>query len=451
MREEHSKEPGDHGRHLSEARLLTVARGDVPEREKRHLEACASCRERLEGARALTRQLAKTPPGALPRLTAARAATAASEEGSVAARQIIDAARMDDVALRVAVAQIPEGLARSYALLYALQDAAPLASAEPDRALDLADMAIAEAREYLAAEGEASPLPAALLEAEACLVESQANLFLGRAAEAARAARVARGKLVEAGAGELALAWPKADYHEGSALVFSRDYAGGIALLTRAVEAFEEADQAHWWGRAEAALAQALTMRGEEDDLPEALRRFVMALELLDPNEDATTWAGTAVELGTLYHLVGRTEEARRHYQIGRDAALRCGVRNLLVLAQMNLATLLVEEERFAEAETALRKLIDRREIVGNAEWLAVSRLGLGECLAARGAISELRAVVDSMQTEEIPAGCDDAFGHLFKAIDSGWLRREDVSRVARFVRLRIHGKNVLWGKFEVA
>src|SRR5262249_35432878 len=188
-----------------------------------------------------------------------------------------------------------------------------------------------------------TPAPRQNVQAEAALLESQAQLQLGFAADS-RAA-VLRARTLFRESGDIGFGKALCDYYEGSAAGFAKDYEAGEKLLKRALRTFAEFGQDHLVGRTEAALGTLFLHRG---DSSRALRCLDRALQLVDPKSDTLRFSRILNNRAGVLARLGRFDESRASYARALNLARRCGYKSHLHIVRNGLAELDFFRGRYA-------------------------------------------------------------------------------------------------------
>ena len=277
------------------------------------------------------------------------------------AEEIVAAARESDDALDAALRALYGNPSRGFALLYACQKANALVPQDPLRALELSRRVYDEAQSLMDANLDtrlATPAPRETVQAEAKLLESQAQNQLGYRIEARVAATDAREKFQAAGDPGFSLAL--ADYYEGSAASFAKDYVAGERLLKKALKVFAEFGQDSLMGRAEAALGLLYVQRGDE---MRALPYLDHAIEVLDPVEDARPLTATLNNRAGALRRLGRFDEAkatltRARWRLARRLGSQAHLQNIRDRSRRDSICGAAEYER---ALTSYEELVTRR------------------------------------------------------------------------------------------
>lgn len=144
-----------------------------------------------------------------------------------------------------------------------------------------------------------------------------------------------------------------------------------------------------------AALARLLNNEGNlwhRLDLPErALDCYRAAVKELDRAGDPASALMIGTNVGNCLSLLGRCDEARRHYTQAREAQRTAGNANEQLSAEYNLAYLDFLELRHEQALSGLAAVRDEAESRGYPSLAALSRLDRAEILLRMGAHEEAR------------------------------------------------------------
>ncbi len=195
-------------------------------------------------------------------------------------------------------------------------------------------------------------------------------LQLGREAAEDRTAQLMAGSLIvlDLGRSSLVEAGPAAPLPSGALGYASVSQLFGAALpVGRVKEAQRALESALAFARkagdrlGEAALTASLglsQMDAEATEGPEALTRaeasFNQALGTVEEVGNALSEASILGNLGRLYHLAGRREEAGTALREGEVLARRIGARRLQAWLSSLFGAVLADEDRISEAEVAL-------------------------------------------------------------------------------------------------
>ena len=347
--------------HPSEADLLNLAAGRTAEgleECRRHLEAgCRLCDVRLSELAELVDSVreevafdeileGKNLPALpefggntlafQPRVPQLDEIYRLAESAEGLAEELLAAARESDEKLDDALRALYGNPARGFVLLYACQKGNALVAQDPLRALELARAVFEEAKSLMDANTEVrltTPAPRECVQAEAKLLESQAQVQLGYALESRLAAVEAR-ELFRA-AGDMGFGMALADYYEGQAAGFARDYVAGERLLKKALKVFAEFGQDNLMGRAEAALGTLFLQRGDET---RALPYFDHAIDSLDPQQDGETLAMALNNRAHALLRLRRFDEARASFARALNLARKLDARAVIQNVRNGLA-----------------------------------------------------------------------------------------------------------------
>jgi tetratricopeptide (TPR) repeat protein len=363
-----------------------------------------------------------------------------AESAEGLAEGLVAAARESDAKLDEALRALYGNPARGFALLYACQKGNTLVAQDPLRALELARAVFEEAKSLMDANTEtrlATPAPRETVQAEAKLLESHARNILSYSVEARVAANEAR-ELFRA-AGDVGFGIALADYYEGSAASFARDYIAGERLLRKALRVFAEFGQDNLIGRAEGALATLYLQRGDE---ARALPYFDHAIDLFDPAEDARFLTAALINRGTVLSRLGRHDEARGSYARALTIARRLGSRSHIQTIRTGLAEIDFRRERYDRALHAYRDLA--REAVKE-EWandFLFLTLYVGECLGRLGREEEMIETIIDLRTSRKtnPFAPSPAMDELFGCLDQGMLDADLLAHVRTFLQDEANG-----------
>lgn len=388
-------------RHPSEIDLLALALEPGLPRGA-HVSGCPECRRKIDGLAAGREHLADLEetaeagggaPAPAPApfrdvgrtLAAAEALVRAAEEGGESFSPALDAAaRRDDFA---AVA------------LYAVQVASRLAVRSPRRTADFA----IRIREALAGSTTPDSHPARLAAALSRVLESQEQLYVGKAEDAVRSALAGLATL-EAESAPLLLR-SQARYYAGSALWGASRYPEALRLLEAARDGFAGEGQDSWVGRAEGAIG--LVHFSEARFLP-ALHAFDAALARLDPSVDPGPVASIGQNRAGILMNLGRLAEARAAFGAALELALRNGLTTSATTIRVNLLNLGLDERAYEEVRSRGEKVVaqcDREGLVVDGYY---ARLAVAEAQAALGNYRAVRSLVEALRGDAPPEVRDD-------------------------------------------
>jgi tetratricopeptide (TPR) repeat protein len=452
--------------HPSEADLLNLAAGrEAPGLEecRRHLdEGCRLCDVRLKELADVVESVREeqafdailegdggpaVPEEFAPKLLAFHLPKPQLEEIYRIARNaegladdLLVAAKESDEKLDAALTALYGNPSRGFTLLYACQMGTALVPQDPLRALELARRVFEEAQTLMDANTDvriSTPAPRECVQAEAKLLESQAQNQLGYAMEARVAAAEAR--VLFRASGDLGFGLALADYYEGSAAGFAKDYVAGERLLKKALKVFAEFGQDHLMGRAEAALGTLLLQRGDET---RALPHLEHAIEVLDPVEDARPLTMALNNRAGLLARVERFDEARASYARALTLARKLESRAHAQTIRTGLAELDFRQGRYARAMASYTKLVREARSAGWDVDALFSTLYLAECLGRLGREEEMAETVISVREERRrgPFGPSPAMEELFACLDQGMLDADLVAHVRCYLQDEANG-----------
>ncbi len=356
------------------------------------------------------------------------------------AEEIVAAARESDDALDAALRALYGNPSRGFALLYACQKANALVPQDPLRALELSRRVYDEAQSLMDANLDtrlATPAPRETVQAEAKLLESQAQNMLGYPLEARVAATDAREKFRAAGDPGFSLAL--ADYYEGSAASFAKDYVAGERLLKKALKVFAEFGQDSLMGRAESALGLLYVQRGDEK---RALPYLDHAIELLDPVEDARPLTATLNNRGISLSRLGRFDEAKASFARALGMARKLGSRAHLTQIRVGLAQIDMMRGEFTRALKSYEEIARDERALGWAAQAFISDLFVAECLGRLGREDEMFEMVLVLrgQRSESPFRQSAAIEELFSCLDQGAVDADLVAHVRAYLEDEANG-----------
>ncbi len=356
------------------------------------------------------------------------------------AEGLVAAARESDEKLDAALRALWGNPSRGFALLYACQKGNALVAQDPLRALELARSVFEEAKSLMDANTEVrltTPAPRETVQAEAKLLESQAQNMLAYPMESRFAANEAR-ELFRAG-GDVGFGMALADYYEGSAASFAKDYMAGERLLKKALKVFAEFGQDSLMGRAEAALATLYFKRGDE---ARALPYFDHAIDLFDPVEDARFLAASLINRATALSRLGRLDEARASYARALNLARKLQTVAHVAAIRSGLAQIDMHRGDYARALRAFQELSRDEKAAGWLEQAFFSDLFAAECLGRLGRDEEMENIVLTLRSERklTPFGPSPAVEELFACLEQGILDADLVAHVRSFLQDEANG-----------
>jgi tetratricopeptide (TPR) repeat protein len=324
---------------------------------------------------------------------------------------------------------------RGFALLYAAQKGGPLVAADPRKALALAKAIQAEASSLLAANRDAratTPAPRQAVQAEACILESQALVMMGETSSAREAVTAARPLFAEAG--DLGFGAALCDYFEGEAATFGRDYAAAEELIRSALRTFEEFGQEHFLARSEAAIGTILENRG---DYADALAYFDRAIAHFDPQKDARALTASLNNRGNSLARLARFDEARAAYARAMNIALRNNSAAQLRHIRSGLAELDFLRGQYARALRAFREIAAESAANGSPIDILFARLYVAECLGRTGQFSAMEAEIEALRHErkQTVFSPSPALGELFVCLDQGTIDADLVAHVREYLQ----------------
>ncbi|MFI5180730.1 MAG: tetratricopeptide repeat protein [Thermoanaerobaculia bacterium] len=365
-----------------------------------------------------------------------RQATAA--EGM--AEEIVAAAREGDAPLDEALRGLYGNSSRGFALLYACQKGSALVPQDPLRALELSRRVFEEAQSLMDANLDtrlATPAPREVVQAEAKLLESQAQNMLGYPLEARVAASLAR-DLFKAG-GDIGFGAALADYYEGSAASFAKDYIAGEKLLKKALKVFAEFGQENLMGRAEAALGTLYLQRGDEN---RALPYLDHAIDAFDPVEDARFLTASLINRAMALSRIGRLDEARTSYARALSNARRLRLQAQIVTIRSGLAQIDIHRGKFSRALRAFQELSRDERTAGWTQQAFFADLYAAECLGRLGRDEEMAETIVALRSERRvnPFAPSPAMEELFSCLDQGALDADLVAHVRSYLENEANG-----------
>src|ERR1051326_5739888 len=164
-----------------------------------------------------------------------------------------------------------------------------------------------------------------------------------------------------------------------------------------------------------------------EEDLPVAGEAFTRALDAARAAQDALLSATISLNLGTVLHLQGHTEEALERYHQALEFYERIGAKRGIALASNNLGDLHwrggVDTATWEQASTHWGRAQRLYEEIGDQRGLALALLNLGEgqvrmgmLEAAEPLLRRARTLADELEDAEIRDFVDRALTRLWAA-----------------------------------
>lgn len=389
--------------HPAEVEILALAlgrEGDAPGETRGHVASCPACARRAAALETLARAvelesvLREEVESAVPGVETPRSAAGRARLGRLAAdanaaehevERLLELARDAQGDLAGRARDLATSNGGRLTLLYAAQRGA-FAAAVPTRALALAQ-AVEAAAEGSGPGANEDPrfVPSALLLAEARLLASQALLNIGRLPQARDAVVSARREFESLGDDPFSRAL--CDYFEASVLCFQGEFGPAERLFKAAARTFADFAQDHWVGRAEAMLAQMLVQRG---NLTRALASLDAAVERLDPEHDANSFAAGLLNRSRCLALLGEFAAAQQGYAQALQVARRHRLDALVFNVRQNLAELELLQGNFEKAHGSYRAVASEADRLGLEEDAVVTRLAAAECLGRLGRTAEM-------------------------------------------------------------
>ena len=419
-------------RHLGELELLDLALGPG-QSGNAHAEGCPDCRRRIEGLAAGHEHLLDlaafdleaddAPPPAPPASLSALGRRLEEAEG------LVQAAEANDDSLAALLAECARRPGFPEVALHAAQIASRLSVRRPQTALDFAGAI----RDALGPANDAAAFRFVL--AELKVLESQAQLYVGKTEEACRLALEGLAELEASGAPLLLLS--RARYYAGSALWGSARYGKSLPLLAAARDGFAEDGQDAWIGRAEAAIG---LVHFSEARFRQALRAFDAALERLDPRVDPGPVEAVQQNRAGVFMNLGRLTEARTAFGQALELALRAGLSAGATTIRVNLLNLGLDEGSFEEVRSRGEKLVAHCDREGLAVDAYYARLALAEACAALGNYGAVQTLITVLR-EHAPAEIrdDPDAAALLGGLDAG---DEEVAPRLRRLRRYLCGQD---------
>jgi tetratricopeptide (TPR) repeat protein len=358
-----------------------------------------------------------------------------SQAAEKPAELIVDAARAGADELAAAMRSLDGQPYRGFALLYAAQKADKLVAEDPNKALALAKLLFDEAESLAPANSReriSTPAPRQAVQAEAALLESQAQLQKGEAAEAREVLPSARALFQESG--DLGFGAALCDYYEGAAIAFEKDYVVAERLLKRALAIFAEFGQDHLVGRAGAALG---TMLGQKGDFVRALPHFDRALEVLDPAAEPQRVTMALNNKATTLMRVERFDEARATFAKALNLARRYGLASHSYFVRTGLAELDFRRGEYRRALRTFTEIVREASPLASKAELLFSRLYTAECQARIGSYGPMAIEIEALRRErqEHPFAPSPALGELFVCLDQGTIDANLIAHVREYLQ----------------
>lgn len=138
--------------------------------------------------------------------------------------------------------------------------------------------------------------------------------------------------------------------------------AAGLAFARQAVEGAEEDGDDHL-------LADTLVHLGTaslEGDPDGSVRCYRRALDTFEQHNDHVAQARTHINLGIALSQLGKVDASRLHYEAALALGRRTRTPDMVGLASLNLAVLLMKVGHFAEAELHLTEAMQEFQVVRN-------------------------------------------------------------------------------------
>ena len=356
------------------------------------------------------------------------------------AEELITAARESDEKLDATIRALYGNPARGFALLYACQKGTALVVQDPLRACELARAVFEEAKSLMDANTEArlaTPAPRESVQAEAKLLDSQAQVQLGYPRESSAAAAEARA-LFRA-SGDMGFGLALADYYEGQAASFAKEYVAGERLLKKALKVFAEFGQDSLMGRAGAALGTLYLLRGDEN---RALPYLEHAIECLDPSEDARHLASALNNRSQALMRSHRFDEARASFARALNLARKLELHSFIHSIRNGLAELDFRRGNFGRALQAFQEL--GREAVARSWHMEelFANLYIAECLGRLNRDEEMAETIVAVRANRRanPFAPSPAMEELFSCLDQGILDADLVAHVRSYLQDEANG-----------
>ena len=356
------------------------------------------------------------------------------------AEGILAAARAGDAELDAALRALYGNPARGFTLLYACQKGNAFVVQDPLRARELARAVFEEAKSLMDASTEArlaTPAPRETVQAEAKLLESQAQNQLGYAVEARIAAADAR-EFFRA-SGDVGFGFALADYYEGSAASFAKDYVAGERLLKKALKVFAEFGQDNLMARAQGMLGLLYLHRGDET---RALTYFDHAIGLFDPIEDARFLTGSLINRALALLRLRRLDEARPTYARALSLVRKHQLTSYLGAIRSGLAQVDIQCQEYGRALRAFQELSREERAAGWTQQAFISDLYVAECLGRLGRDEQMAEAIISLriQRRTSPFSASPAMEELFSCLDQGALNADLVAHVRAYLQEEANG-----------
>jgi class 3 adenylate cyclase/predicted ATPase len=162
-----------------------------------------------------------------------------------------------------------------------------------------------------------------------------------------------------------------------------------------------------------------------EEDLPVAREAFSRALDAAQAAQDALLSATISLNLGTVLHLQGHTDNALERYHQALEFYERIGAKRGIALASNNLGDLHWRggDSNWQQASGHWQRARRLYEEIGDQRGLALALLNLGEAQVRLGdheqaepLLRQARTLADELEDHEIRDFVDRALGRLWGA-----------------------------------
>jgi len=365
-----------------------------------------------------------------------------SQSAESPAEGILAAARESEEALRACLRCLDGHPGRGFALLYACQKASNFVGENPHRALALASLVFDEAETLMDANLEvkaATPAPRQTVQAEAKLLESQAQIQLGYAQESRDAAIAARG-LFES-AGDTGFGRALADLYEGQAASFANQFGVAERLLKNALGTFAEFGQDHLQARAEGVLGTLFLQRGINE---RALSHLENAMAGFDPERDVRPYLAALNNRSMALSRLGRFQEARASYARALNLALKQRSHSLLHQVRNGLAEMDFRRGRYVRALAGFSELWKDAVRAGFENEAIFAHLYVAECLGRLEREAEMAESIHTLREAQKPNpfAPSPAMEELFACLDQGTLDADLVGHVREFLQAESSGES---------
>ena len=399
-------------RHPSEVDLLALAL--APELPRgAHVTGCPACRRKVEGLATGREHLADLDGLALEDGVEPAPAPIRNVGRVLSdAEALVRAAEQGEETFVAALAEAESRDGFAEVALHAVQIASRLAVRSPRRS----EVFATRIRLALAPALRADSPTARLAEAASRVLESQGQLYVGRAEDAVRNALEGVSVLESENAPLLLLS--QARYYAGSTLWGASRYEESLRLLETARDGFASDGQESWVGRAEGAIG---LVHFSEARFLRALRAFDAALARLDSSVDPGPVASIEQNRAGILMNLGRQTEARAAFGAALELALRHGLTTSATSIRVNLLNLGLDERAYEEVRSRGEKVVAQCDRDGLAVDGYYARLALAEAQAALGNYGAVHKLLEALRRDAPPEVRDDPDATVLLArLDAG-------------------------------